>query len=109
MNFIRDIVTSRTGQIFFLVHLVVITVCLESLRGLSEAEYNSHYLRKVFFMIALFDYPAFYFIRPLVNNLGLESIKLKDLIANSFVSFQWWIIGYFIKTLVRGIKNLFSN
>lgn len=105
-NFIR----SRTGQLFFVIHLILFVICVVTLRGLSSVEeHESHYLSKVFFIITLFDYPTAKPLHTLANYFSIPYTNFRDLIIGLIVSFQWWIVGYIFELCINSVKKLVTK
>ncbi len=105
----RNFINSRVGQLFFVIHLILFIICAVNLRGLYPDEFQSHYLSKIFFVIVLFDYPVLAVLRSLTNYLLITPTNFSDSIIGLIASVQWWVIGYFLEFLIKGVQKIVSK
>ena len=106
MSFIKKIVSSRLGQVLFLLHFVLFAFCLVTLRGLGTMEeYESHYLRYLFTVIVAFDYLIFKPLDELANYFNIKTTLFIQSLMGLIASFQWWMIGFIFESFLRFLRR----
>ena len=69
-------------------------------------EFHALVSYKISFVILMFDYPLIFLLNPLIYYFGLFQTQIGISIVGFILSFQWWVFGYIIELLVRGVKKL---
>jgi small-conductance mechanosensitive channel len=108
-KFIKSLVKSRAGQMFFLIHLILFVYWVASLIKYPPEEFHAHAFYKFFFVVLMFDYPFMLLLNPLIYYFGLFQTQLGVSLVGFIISFQWWMVGYLAEAVCRGLKNLIKS
>lgn len=110
MDFIKKIISSRSGQIFFLVHFILFILCLVTLREtITITQYESHYLRYLFTIIVALDFLILYPLNNLAHYFQVKTTLPIQSLMGLIASFQWWIIGFLIEVFLKFSKRMFKS
>ena len=114
-NFIKRVLSSRTGQILFVAHLVISVYALaERQKGGNPWHFHYHYESPLMKALLIVDSPMLDISRRVVSPLIREGGYANQYspvmwLVAAFIFFcvliQWWFIGYGLEFLVKSAKD----